>query len=114
MAKINTPFIVLEGLKPLENFPYYSRTKLNYLILSFADKKKYTIGRGQGVDIPLEIDSSISRKNTALEMKNNKIYIEDIGSKHGTYIRIKPPIIIKDDVPKHYLYNNHLFSVKME
>ncbi len=47
-------------------------------------------------------------------MKNDKFYIEDIGSKHGTYIRIKSPIIINDDVPRQYLYNNHLFSVQME
>lgn len=38
-AKIKTPFIVLEGLKPLENYPYYRSIKLNYVIMSFADKK---------------------------------------------------------------------------
>lgn len=80
--------------------------------MSFADKRKYTVGRGQ-VDIPLEIDSSISRKNTAIEFIKDKVFIEDVGSKHGTYIRVNPPIVVKDDLPKYYLYNNHLFNVKI-
>jgi pSer/pThr/pTyr-binding forkhead associated (FHA) protein len=63
--------------------------------MSFAEKKSYTIGRLH-VDIPIEMDNSISRKNTIIEMKKNKIYIDDIGSKHGTYIRIEPPIVVKD------------------
>lgn len=96
----------------MENYPYYRRIKLNYLILSFADKKEYEIGRGK-VDIPLEIDASISRKNTAIEYKKDKVFIRDLGSKHGTYIRVNPTVLINDDVTKHYLYNNHLFNVKI-
>lgn len=42
--------------------------------MSFANKRKYTVGRGQ-VDIPLEIDSSISRKNTAMEYIKDKVFI---------------------------------------
>jgi len=58
----------------LENYPYYRSIKLNYLILSFAEKRNYTIGRGQ-VDIPLEIDSSISRKNTSIQFIKDKVFI---------------------------------------
>lgn len=80
--------------------------------MSFADKKNYTIGRGKS-DVRLQIDSSISRKNTSIEYIHNKVYIQDLDSKHGTYIRVKPPIYVKDNVPKYYLYNNHLFNVKI-
>ena len=75
--KIKCPFIVLEGLKPLPNYPYYRKVELNYVILSFADKKKYTIGRGKNSDIQLIIDNSISRKNSVVCMKNEKIYFGD-------------------------------------
>lgn len=61
--------------------------KLNYVILSFSQKSKYKIGRAQDIDVRLTIDNSISRKNTSLMLKDDKIYIKDIDSKHGTYVR---------------------------
>lgn len=46
------------------------------------------------MDIPLEIDASISRKNTAIEYRKDKIFIHDLGSKHGTYIRVNPTVVL--------------------
>lgn len=62
------------------------------------------------MDIPLVIDISISRSNSVLFMRDNRIYIHDAGSKHGTYIRTQKPIMVKNDVPKYFLYKNHLVS----
>jgi hypothetical protein len=94
VAKIKPPLIVLEGLKPRSDFPYYRSVKLNYIILSFADKDKYLVGRGKNTDIPLVIDNSISRNNSYLQMKDGKVFLEDAGSKHGTYVRVKNPILV--------------------
>ena len=113
-AKIKAPFMVLEGFKPDSSSLYCRRLspKLSYIIVSFADKKRITIGRGN-VDVPSGMEPSKSRGNTTLEMRGDKIFIEDSISRRGTYAKIDGPLVVKDDVPKYVLFKNHIISMRL-
>jgi predicted Zn finger-like uncharacterized protein len=51
------------------------------------EKPYVLIGRGK-VDLIIP-DKEISRKHTAVEVRNNKIFLRDLGSTNGTYINEK-------------------------
>jgi len=65
------------------------------------------------VDIPSLTDEKKSKNSTVLEMRNNKIFIDDSGSKRGTYVRIEETVTVKDDIPKYFLFKNSLISVRI-
>jgi two-component system NtrC family sensor kinase len=45
----------------------------------------YVLGRHDSCDITLE-DKTISRKHARLEIKGDEIFVEDLGSRNGTYV----------------------------
>jgi hypothetical protein len=46
-------------------------------------------------------------------MNSGKIYVEDIDSKHGTYLKIKNQVIVNDDKERSFLFKNNLINVKI-
>mgnify|MGYP002626606618 CR=1 FL=1 len=87
---------VLENLDKKEN-----KENILYIVSLSKKNKKLKIGRADDNAIKIP-DASISRNHCALITINNKLYIEDIGSKYGTLILIRTPSIHL--VEKLYLY----------
>ena len=55
--------------------------------LEFEIKKdSVTIGRDQNKDIPLPLDSMISRAHARITYENGEYWLEDLGSTNGTFI----------------------------
>ncbi len=50
-----------------------------------AAEGSYVLGRHDSCEITLE-DNTISRKHARLEIKNGEAFIEDLGSRNGTYV----------------------------
>ena len=78
---------VLENLDKQEN-----KENILYIVSLSQKNKKLKIGRADDNAIIIP-DASISRNHCALMPINNKLYIEDIGSKYGTLILIRTPNI---------------------
>lgn len=47
---------------------------------------KITVGRGVGNDLLLSRDSFTSRNHAVFTIRNNKLYVQDLNSKNGTFI----------------------------
>jgi nijmegen breakage syndrome protein 1 len=62
------------------------------------DKQIYVIGRI--ADLILDNDNSISRQHSQITVENDKIYIEDLGSKYGTFINEKINTVQKIEAKK--------------
>lgn len=93
-AKI-TRHKVGDSLWTNENLRLPENTKISIAIIKGAragyiyhlDKPYILIGRGK-VDLIIP-DKEISRKHTAIEVRNDKIFLRDLGSTNGTYINDK-------------------------
>lgn len=59
---------------------------LDGLIFELADKET-TIGRDPSCDIQLQLDNLISRKHATIRRENGNYWIEDLGSRNGTFIK---------------------------
>ncbi len=57
----------------------------------FIDRSPLTIGR-EGCYLNFPIDRFISGRHAQIVQKGEEFYLEDIGSKNGTYVRIKDPV----------------------
>jgi pSer/pThr/pTyr-binding forkhead associated (FHA) protein len=46
----------------------------------------YILGRREDCDVILPYDSQVSRQHTSLFMKDSRWYVQDLGSRNGTFI----------------------------
>ena len=56
-------------------------------MIDFDYKKEYSVGRRVTNDITVS-DISVSRVQSILKLKGNKLYVEDQDSKFGTFVKI--------------------------
>ena len=56
-------------------------------VINLDFKKEYTIGRRVTNDITVS-DISVSRAQSSIKLKNNRIYVEDLDSKFGTFVKV--------------------------
>lgn len=56
-------------------------------VLNFDTKKEYTVGRRVTNDITVS-DISVSRAQASLKLKKDKVTVEDLESKFGTFVKI--------------------------
>jgi len=56
-------------------------------VLNFDQSKEYTVGRRVTNDITVS-DISVSRAQSSLRLKKDKVYVEDLDSKFGTFVKI--------------------------
>jgi pSer/pThr/pTyr-binding forkhead associated (FHA) protein len=61
-----------------------------YSDLSFELTDDVTIGRAQGCSIALQYDNFLSLIHARIFVKDNKLWIEDLGSTNGTFLNDKP------------------------
>lgn len=111
-----TPYAVFSGA-------YVNETKevlQNFLLVSFANKTEFTIGRGEKFsDLFDETDKSVSRLNSEISyrsgtlfFKEGRIYIKDRKSKHGTGVLLKSPITLSNNQTNECLiYKNMLLNM---
>lgn len=66
---IPAPFIILEGTF------FGEKEEKNYLILSFAKKEEFKIGRSKKADISDSADLFISRLNSVIACRYSKSYV---------------------------------------
>jgi pSer/pThr/pTyr-binding forkhead associated (FHA) protein len=52
-------------------------------------KKMATIGREEANDIPLPLDGLVSRQHARISLENGECWLEDMGSRNGTFIEEK-------------------------
>src|SRR5688572_10846250 len=52
-----------------------------------TEREDFTVGRGhEAVDIDLSPDINVSRKHARITFEHGEYWIEDLGSKHGTWV----------------------------
>jgi hypothetical protein len=73
------PFIVLENAHDAQELH----------VISLADGKPATIGRGQKTQVRIA-DVSISRAHATIRFQEGRFLLEDNGSKFGTFVAMKP------------------------
>lgn len=78
-----------------ERLEEFSNIKLEVLIgpmdgLVFEiAKKTATVGREETTDIPLPLDGMVSRQHARISFENGEYWLEDLGSRNGTFIEEK-------------------------
>ena len=65
-------------------------------IINFGVKDVYTVGRRVNNDISIS-DISVSRRQATFKLENEKVYLMDLDSKFGTFVRINEPFPIEKD-----------------
>ncbi|CDW85034.1 fha domain [Stylonychia lemnae] len=66
-------------------------------VIVFSRKNDFYIGRRVNNDITIS-DISVSRSQSAIKLRDNKVYISDCDSKFGTFVKIQQPM----QVPANY------------
>lgn len=56
-------------------------------VVNFDFKNEYTVGRRVTNDITVS-DISVSRAQSSIVLKNGKVYVQDMDSKFGTFVKI--------------------------
>lgn len=62
-------------------------------IINFGAKSVYTIGRRINNDISIS-DISVSRNHSTFKIEGDKVYLMDLDSKFGTFVKINEPFKI--------------------
>ena len=57
-------------------------------VVNFDFKNEYTVGRRVTNDITVS-DISVSRAQSSIFLKNGKVYVQDMDSKFGTFVKIQ-------------------------
>lgn len=71
-GKVNASIVAVRGRMETRSF-------------SMDDGDRYTIGRGENVDFQI-MDHGLSRLHCAVGRKEGSIYVEDLGSRNGTWV----------------------------
>jgi len=82
-------FVILESLNSIKENQY----PLSVHILLFTDNDYYILGRGHDSDVRIS-DISVSRVHSKIYFLENKLYLEDCGSKFGTLVLAKDEVEI--------------------
>lgn len=85
--KPNFPFIVLQDLRN-------ERIETNLHVLSALDNGLIKLGRGHENEVRIP-DISVSRFHSSVKITKNGFYLEDNGSKFGTLVLAKKPVLLK-------------------
>jgi len=80
-------FVILESLNSIKENQY----PLSVHILLFTDNEYYILGRGHDSDVRIS-DISVSRVHSKIYFQENKLYLEDCGSKFGTLVLAKDEV----------------------
>jgi pSer/pThr/pTyr-binding forkhead associated (FHA) protein len=62
-------------------------------------KEQIFIGRDKDKDIPIPLDGMVSRSHAKLSIENGKWWLEDLGSRNGTFLnekKIEGRVLIND------------------
>ena len=65
-------------------------------IINFGYKKVYTVGRRINNDISIS-DISVSRNHSTFKIEGNSVYLMDLDSKFGTFLKFNEPFKIAKD-----------------
>ncbi len=83
-------YMIIESLDQMKEGNNYK----SIFVIILEDNKKITFGRGQEADIRIS-DISVSRMHGAISLVNeNKIFLQDLGSKFGTLVLLQKRILI--------------------
>jgi len=85
-------FVILESLNSIKENQY----PLSVHILLFTDNEYYILGRGHDSDVRIS-DISVSRVHSKIYFMDNKLYLEDCGSKFGTLVLAKDEVEITNE-----------------
>ena len=56
-----------------------------------------TIGKEVACDLVIPDDEYVSRRHARIFRSNGMIFLEDLGSSNGTFLRVRRPIVLQDD-----------------
>lgn len=73
-----------------------------------------SLGSSTEVDVPLSSELGKGRRNARLELKSGGVILKDSITKYGTYMKVEEPVMIGDNVLKHFLFWNKIISLKVE
>jgi len=87
----NQNYVIVESLNSIKENQY----PLSFHILVFLENDSFILGRGHDSDVRIS-DISVSRVHSKIYFQDNKLYLEDCGSKFGTLVLAKDEIEITD------------------
>jgi len=102
-----TPFLLLEDGQRDE------RTNRGLHMVSMLPNSEIRMGRSQECDVRIE-DISVSRNHAVIKMKDRSFCIEDCGSKFGTLILAKRPIILGQGTALTLQINRTLLNITIK
>ena len=65
-------------------------------IVNFGAKNVFKVGRRVNNDISIS-DISVSRRQATFTLENEKIFLMDLDSKFGTFVRVSEPVKVPKD-----------------
>ena len=65
-------------------------------VIDFDHKKEYTVGRRVTNDVTVS-DISVSRAQSSIKLRRGKVYVEDLDSKFGTFVKVRGTVEIDQD-----------------
>lgn len=65
-------------------------------IMNFGEKQVYTVGRRINNDIAIS-DISVSRNHATFKKEKDKVFLMDLDSKFGTFVKLNEPLKIAKD-----------------
>ena len=104
--KPQKPYVIFELLDKDQNHNY------EISIISFAKKNQITVGRSHDCDFRIE-DISVSRSHSRLSFYENKLFIEDNGSKFGTIVKVVQPILLSERINMTFQVGRSVFKTRV-
>ena len=54
-----------------------------------------TVGKAPDCDLAVQDDEYLSRRHARIYQSDGVVYLEDLGSANGTYVRVRRPIVLE-------------------
>ena len=108
--KLGKPLFLLDFLSNFKEFIVF-RIENTHIFLNLSEKAELIFGRGFSSGYRLD-DNTVSRQHCKLYRKKGGFFVEDLGSKFGTLIKMRRSFVIESKNPYHLQRHNTVFSIK--
>lgn len=95
LLRLGRQFLMFRGVKGNYSFAHYDQTGKQIGIYPLAAEKTVVLGR-EAPDITLDAkDMTLSRRHLSVAVKDGKVFVKDLKSVNGTYLKVRNAIRIE-------------------